>query len=136
MQKMIRAWLIAIVSFSLAGCGASDPLQRQQVSGEVSLKGTPIAEGTIEFSPVGEGTASGAMIEAGKFTIPANKGLPPGEYIVRISASNSDAEQVEMPGESNKIAEELIPPEYNVESDVKFTVSLEGENIFTLDIES
>ncbi|MDB4638064.1 carboxypeptidase-like regulatory domain-containing protein [bacterium] len=133
---MIRAWLIAIVSFSLAGCGASDPLQRQQVSGEVSLKGTPIAEGTIEFSPVGEGTASGAMIEAGKFTIPANKGLPPGEYIVRISASNSDAEQVEMPGESNKIAEELIPPEYNVESDVKFTVSLEGENIFTLDIES
>lgn len=41
-----------------------------------------------------------------------------------------------MPGESNKIAEELIPPEYNVESDVKFTVSVEDENVFTLDIGS
>lgn len=94
MQKTIIVCLIIMVSFCLAGCGAPDPLQRQQVSGEVSLKGTPIAEGTIEFSPVGEGTASGAMIEAGKFTIPANKGLPPGDYIVRISAYESVQSQL------------------------------------------
>jgi len=76
------------------------------------------------------------MIEDGKFTIPAQKGLPPGEYIVRISASNPDAEQVRLPGESNQIAAELIPPEFNVDSDVKFTVTLDGDNVFTLDIGS
>jgi len=121
----------------LSGCGSpADPLQRQEVTGEVSLEGSPIAEGTIEFSPVAEGTGSGAMIEDGKFTIPAQKGLPPGEYIVRISASNPDAEQVRLPGESNQIAAELIPPEFNVDSDVKFTVTLDGDNVFTLDIGS
>lgn len=39
-----------------------------------------------------------------------------------------------MPGESTKIAPELIPPEYNSESEQTFTVSTDGSNEFNLDI--
>ena len=117
------------------GCTDSNPLNRQAVTGEIMLEGAPLTDGSIEFSPVAEGTASGAVIQAGKFAIPAEKGLPPGDYLVRISAYNEDAEPIELPGESNKIAEELIPAKYNTESEITFTVEAGQENVFTLNIE-
>ena len=119
----------------LMGCTDSNPLNRQAVTGEIMLEGAPLTDGSIEFSPVAEGTASGAVIQAGKFAIPAEKGLPPGDYLVRISAYNEDAEPIELPGESNKIAEELIPAKYNTESEITFTVEAGQENVFTLNIE-
>lgn len=123
--------LIPLLSY---GCGNSNPLGRQAVTGTITLDGQPLERGTIEFTPQGPGTASGATIENGQFFIPADKGLPPGDYLVRISAANDDAEPMDMPGESSKVAPELIPPEYNTESQQTFTVSTDGENEFSLDI--
>ncbi|MBD3673002.1 MAG: carboxypeptidase regulatory-like domain-containing protein [Planctomycetaceae bacterium] len=134
-MKKIASVLVFGVCLFFVGCGSSDSLNRQAVTGEIQFEGSPIPEGTIEFSPVGEGTSSGAVIQEGKFSIPEEKGLPPGEYLVRISAYNPDAEPVAMPGESNNVAEEIIPPKYNTESDVKFTVEAGAENVFTLNIE-
>ena len=37
----------------LAGCGPSDPHNRQAVSGKVSIKGQPVKFGTIIFEPQG-----------------------------------------------------------------------------------
>lgn len=126
--------LLTLLVLVSAGCGKSNPLGRQAVTGTISLNGQPLEHGTIEFSPQGEGTASGAVIENGSFSIPADKGLPPGDYLVRISAADEEGEPVDMPGESTKIAPELIPPEYNSESEQTFTVSTDGSNEFNLDI--
>lgn len=69
--------LLTLLVLVSAGCGKSNPLGRQAVTGTISLNGQPLEHGTIEFSPQGEGTASGAVIENGSFSIPADKGLPP-----------------------------------------------------------
>ncbi|MEW4528009.1 hypothetical protein [Maioricimonas sp. JC845] len=126
--------LLTLVILIAAGCGDSNPLGRQAVTGTISLDGQPLKRGTIEFTPQGDGTASGAVIESGSFSIPADKGLPPGDYLVRIFAADEEGEPVDMPGESNKLAPELIPPAYNTESEQTFTVSADGGNEFTLDI--
>ncbi|QDU38610.1 hypothetical protein Mal4_29390 [Maioricimonas rarisocia] len=128
--------ILSLILLLASGCGDSNPLGRQPVSGTITLNGQPLERGTIEFSPKESGTASGASIQDGAYAIPADKGLPPGEYLVRISAADEEAEPMEMPGESSKISPELIPPEYNAESEQTFTVSADGENEFSLDIET
>lgn len=134
-MKKFSALLVLGLCVLLVGCGDSNPLERQPVTGEILLDNVPIANGTIEFSPVGEGTSSGAVLQEGKFEIPATKGLPPGDYLVRISAYNEEAEAVDLPGESNKVAEELIPAKYNTESEITFTVKADSENVFNLNVE-
>ena len=131
----LRRLLIIGVFGALIGCGDDNPLGRQRVVGVIKLNGSLLEKGTIAFTPVDPtSTSSGASIEAGLFEIPAEKGLPPGEYYVRISASDDNAEPVELPGESNKIAAELIPARYNTQTEEKFTVSAEAENNYELDI--
>lgn len=129
---VVVAWFVV----ALAGCGTDDPLNRQPVSGTVSLDGQPLANGTIEFQPLKKGVGSGAVIEKGEFVIPAAKGLPPGEYIVRVSAAADDGEPQEFPGESDNLAVELIPAEFNTESDVRFSVKDEEDNVLELKIPS
>ncbi|MFG0333375.1 MAG: carboxypeptidase-like regulatory domain-containing protein, partial [Maioricimonas sp. JB049] len=128
--------LVSLVVLLVSGCGETNPLDRQPVSGTISLNGQPLETGTIEFAPQGSGTASGASIRNGTYSIPADKGLPPGDYLVRISAADEEGEPMEMPGESAKLAPELIPPEYNTESEQTFTVSADGNNEFSLDIQT
>lgn len=77
---------------------------------------------------------SGAVITDGHYEIPETKGLPPGKYLIRISAADESAPPEAMPGESNKIAKELIPAEYNRESDVTREVVAGEENIFDFEI--
>jgi len=134
----MRYPILTILLFGLvfSGCNKADPLNRQEVSGKVTLNGEPLAHGTIEFSPVEDGIMSGASIESGTFSIPKEKGLSPGAYIVRISAANADEEPVALPGESNKIAPELIPAEYNADSKLSFTVEAGAPNVFEQDIQT
>lgn len=118
-----------------SGCGKTDPLNRQAVSGKITLSGEPLKAGSIEFSPVENGSPSGASIQNGNYAIPKEKGLPPGDYVVRISASDAAEQAIEVPGESNKISKELIPAKYNTKSTLRFHVDDEGQNVFDLDVE-
>ena len=118
-----------------SGCGKTDPLNRQAVSGKITLSGEPLKAGSIEFSPVENGSPSGASIQNGNYAIPKEKGLPPGDYVVRISASDGAEQAVDVPGESNKIAKELIPAKYNTKSAQRFHVDDKGQNVFDLDVE-
>ena len=55
---------------------------------------------------------------------------------MRISAaSETAAPQEEAPGDSTGVvAKELVPPEFNINSDKKVTVSPDGANEFNFDI--
>lgn len=126
---------LALITFAMIGCGASNPLERQKVSGEVLLGGSPVASGSIRFEPAGDkGTMAGATIQNGQYMIPTQQGLPPGEYIVRISAANTDVPPEEAPGESNKLAVELIPKEFNTDSQQRVTVVTGEKNVFDFSI--
>jgi hypothetical protein len=136
------SFLLLFVAFlvSLAGCGADNPLNRQPVSGAITLDGQPMDHGSIEFSPqADDGVSSGAMIVDGEYSIPAEKGLPPGEYRVRIySPEGGQSAPADGPPGPNMgpPAQERVPPNYNRESEIIVEVTAEGPNEFDYEIQS
>lgn len=132
-------WLLCLtlcLCTSWLGCGSDDTLNRQAVSGTVQFEGEPLNHGSISLEPAGEGAtiAGGATIEDGNFAIPAERGLPPGKYQVRVSSADDTGKTVEVPGESNKLAAERIPPEWNSNSQQTLQVEDGAENHFDLKI--
>ncbi len=129
--------VVLIAALGLGGCGKSDPLGRQAVSGTVNFQGKPLDQGSILFTPLDpkQGTPAGATIQGGKFSIPAQKGLAPGKYRVGISSPEGGGAAPEMPGESEPTAKERIPPEWRGEtSKQEITVSKDGKNHFEFDV--
>ena len=90
--------LLTVTLVTFSGCG--DPLNRQAVSGTVTLKGKPLAGATIGFhkKPAADAlvqtprfTADSYANEKGEFkpsTSTAFDGLPEGEYIVTVFLTN------------------------------------------------
>jgi len=119
------------------GCGGGDGLDRQSVSGAVSLDGAPLKEGQIQFFPAAnaaEAIATGGKITDGKFSIPQADGPIPGTYTVQITASGGEQAKPEgndgMPGTGPKHDKELIPAKYNVQSTLKAEVKSGADNTF------
>lgn len=137
----MRYLLCVVLVVSFLGCGPGNPLGRQAVSGTVTLDGKPLAAGTIMFEPRGsEGALAGAPIADGKFTIAGQRGLPPGTYLVRISAPTprGGVAAEGMPGDSasaSRDAPELIPAAWNTNSQHTVTVE-KGANQFDFAIET
>lgn len=125
-----------LLLLGLVGCGGvSDPLNRQAVSGTVTLDGELLNNGSISFDPQDRehGRSGGAVIENGKFRLDRQRGLPPGSYTVRIhSADSSTAPVVDeaMPGDSRQVARERIPAHWNSQSEQTVTVEDGGKNQF------
>ena len=84
--------IIFLVAFTLAGCG-SDEFGRVEVSGEVTLGGNPVKSGRVNFIPEGDtkGPASGGEIVGGTFVISQSRGPLPGEYLVRVQMTPTEA---------------------------------------------
>ncbi len=141
-SKLARWAIVGTVLLALAsiGCSRADRSGRLPISGTVTLKGQPLDRGTIEFSPAGPDTKSmsGATITDGKFAIPAQQGLTPGTYRVRISSSEggATASATEMPGDSKAapVAKDRIPPEFNTETKQEIKVTAGGPNTFEFSI--
>ena len=80
--RLGRLWLgvVLVIVTAVAGCGRN-PLGRLAISGKVTLNGRPLEQGTIAFEPTVRqtGVASGSNIVDGSYSIPTEKGLPPGE---------------------------------------------------------
>jgi hypothetical protein len=79
-------------AITLSGCGPTwvDDLPRQAVSGQVTLDGAPLAEGTIAFRPTTDlPTPAMVTIHGGSYSIPQAQGLVPGSYEVAIVGSES-----------------------------------------------
>jgi hypothetical protein len=112
-------------------------LGRKAISGKVTLGGAPLERGSISFEPQQkDGVSSGAVITDGRYEIEAVKGLPVGDYLVRIHASRGGAEALdEPPGPTAKrSAPELIPAEYNTKSDKIISVTEDGPTEFNFDV--
>ena len=121
------------------GCNRGKTLDRQAVSGHVSLNSQPLDQGSIQFSPVDkEGIAGGVSIADGAYQIPKAKGLPPGKYTVRISAaipgSNAAPKRKSVTGMSPPPLQERIPEQYNSKSQLAAEVESGGANVFDFDL--
>lgn len=132
----------ALLSLSLfVGCGANDPLGRKAVSGNVTLDGSPVAQGSISFDPQGSGetAAGGAPIKDGKYTTTRDKGLSPGTYRVRINIPKPGAAVVEdlsvAPGEDPPLPVEMASPEWNSKSTQSVEVKADANGPVTFDFD-
>jgi hypothetical protein len=131
---------VAMTLVVWAGCGPRS--DRLEVTGVVKLDGEPLDLGSIWLTSTGTGklVASGAAIENGAFKVPQEKGLPPGTYVVSISAPDTKAPMVRhktAPGEPQlpPTAPERIPDEYNTGKHT-IEISADSENHFEFDIKT
>jgi hypothetical protein len=138
--RLAAASLILTGLTVLTGCGPRS--DRLEVTGTVTLDGAPV-DGSIRLTSTGSEKlyASGAVIENGQFTVPQEKGLPPGTYVVEISSPDASAPPVRArtaPGEPAMpaLAPERIPPEYSTEGKHTIDVTADGDNHFTFDIKT
>lgn len=140
-QQSQRFALTGFCLFSLlvfAGCGGQAVDGRYPISGTVTFKGQPLEKGTIEFSTSDRSQLTGATIEKGKYSVPAEQGLKPGKYTVKISSTDDGAAggppPPPGPENTNQVAKELIPEDYNLNSKITADVTDGGANKFDFDI--
>jgi hypothetical protein len=123
-------WLLqgatALFLAAILGCGATDVLNRQAISGTVTLDGQPISKGAILFEPATQesGTAVGATIREGFFAIARHEGPVPGSYLVRVYSS-SGIQAPPAKGQTDRTPRpmvERVPPRYNTETELRVTV--------------
>ena len=104
----------------LAGCSGQKPMGT--VEGTVTFNSQPLEQGLIRFVPVdGNSQTADATITGGKFT--AN--VPVGDVRVEITAPKvvGQTKMYNTPDSPTvDRIEELIPPKYNVSSELKMTI--------------
>ncbi len=136
-RAVTSATAAALLTLTLVGCGASDDLPREKLSGTINLDGKPLANGFITFLPASAeaATQGGGAIQDGAYSIPRDQGLVPGSYKVLITSSEGGSETKiddtnQMPGMAPVPAKEAIPAQYNAESTLTADVKAGGENVF------
>jgi hypothetical protein len=148
-RHRLREWVLlttlVLAALVVSGCGDSGP-KRYEISGNVTLKGSPIEEGIIQFEPMDKGpTMSGASVLKGKYFIPRDKGLAAGKYRVSLYAGDgtsgegmagitATADPKPPKGFRGK-GIERVPPEYNTKSTLVREVTASGPNKVTFDFE-
>lgn len=134
---ILRTYCAILITICVAGCGKSSD-GREAVSGSVTFNGAPLAQGTIEFTSVDGSQQSGGEISQGEYFVPAEQGLLPGKYVVRIY-STEEAASSAPPGPPGPEAatvrnRQLIPPQYNTQSTLTAEVTADGDNRFDFQI--
>ena len=123
----------------LTGCGPA--LEgRQGISGNVTLDGVPLDDGSISFETISSQSKkmqTGGTIKNGKYAFTGLNGLVPGEYSVQISSSEEVSRTEGADPMDVKVEyRERIPAEYGSASTQKVTVTDSGKQVFNFDIQS
>ncbi len=115
---------LAVLVLGTAGCGEDNGLIT--ISGQVTLDGQPVKEGSVSLMPVsGQGVAGGGEIVNGRYTAQTS----PGEMAVQIYAhetvtkDNPTQEEIERGLDTDRI--QLLPAVYNRASKLRITVTEE-----------
>jgi len=133
---MVRCWLLISGCLALSALGCGNSSGRYPVSGDVTLKGQPLASGAIVFEGA-DGSRGGTTITDGKYSLPAAQGLLPGAYTVRVSAVQSP-EVTGPPGPEavaiERANKDVVPDEFNARSTLKLEVGPDKSDDFDITI--
>ena len=124
---------LGLVALGPAGCGGGPP--RAHVHGTVTLDGTPIPNGSIEFFPLGpSGQSAGTAIKDGKYEIDASVG----EMKVTINGSEIVGQQKAYDTPDSPVIDIVrnpVPANYNTSSELKRTL-VAGPNEINFELKS
>jgi hypothetical protein len=118
--------LLAILLFT-AGCGDAGP-SPVKITGKVLLDGQPMSDGDIYFQSNDGRPPTQTKVEAGDYSLQAL----PGEYRVMVHQYR-DSGKKNVYGKPQM--ESTIPPRYNVDSELKATVTKDGPNEFKFEVQ-
>lgn len=112
--KVRRVTGLLLIAVSLVGCSGSDQMK---VSGQVTLDGNPVENGTISFLPAdGIGPSAADLITDGRYTVEAS----PGPKRVEIHGYKTLGQKRYDPTDPKSpmvdIKEPIVPEKYNVKS--------------------
>ena len=114
------ALVIVVVALSM---GCQGQVTQVAVHGMVTFDNAPVEDGQVAFEPTAAGKMRYGIISGGKYSIPYESGLVPGEYRVRITAARPTNQKAETDSfvtaeDSLVINEQFIPTKYNVASEL------------------
>ena len=116
-------WLVATGIIAVVGC--SNGPKTCLVTGAVSWKGEPVAEGQVVFEDASGATLPDAgPIVAGRYEVRVKEG----RKTVRIYASREKSVPLGVMNQRER--EVIVPPAYNAESTLSADVSLRGDNVY------
>lgn len=130
-----------------AAVGCSQPLDdrpRQPVAGTVNMDGQALPDGWIQFSPMAEGsektTSAIAEIKDGKFSIPREEGLVPGQYKISVSRAEMKAPtgkaKKKLLERSKILGAEQIPAKYNKQTTLQQEIKPGGDLDVKVELQS
>lgn len=126
-KRSPRLTSLLLCLVALTGCGGDG---RLGLSGSVTVDGQPLDSGVISFTPAAgtEANSAGTGIEGGRYRIPAEKGLIPGAYRVRIQAYEPTGRMVEDPQFGT--APETVMLRFTETESLRAVVASDGPNRF------
>jgi hypothetical protein len=140
---MHTRFLLLLLLMILPACGPGNPLGRRAIDGRITLDGSPLESGHIQFIPQASGgVSSGAIIAQGGYELETLKGLPPGKYHVQIFSPQpmpDTAQHNGSPGAATGALRpgiELIPAKYNTTTTLAADVARSGSTTFDFDLKS
>lgn len=123
-----------VLTWTLSGSGTVCA-----VEGRAKFMGSPIEKGEVIFTPQsgGAGQRRSALIVAGVYRLPAERGLRRDqEHTVEIRALRPTGRMYRSQGLDIEELEQFLPPKFNTESDVKIRPTSSRNRIdFDLDSE-
>jgi hypothetical protein len=135
LRKVVGLLVLAASALALSGCDRGPT--RIPVRGVVTYKGSKLADGWITFVPADadKGTQEAARITDGKYELPIANGLMPGSYRVAITATEpSPAPTPGAPPGAPKRGKEVLPDEYNRDSNLAIEVPATGQRDFDFEL--
>jgi hypothetical protein len=129
---------LCVIVLGITGC-ADSASRRYAVSGVVKWQGKPLDQGAITFLPEDSsvGSGGGAMIENGKYSIPAKQGLLPGRYKVTISSADprNKAPDPDSPPGYLPVPKDRLAAKYNTQTTLTADVKPQGPNTFNFEVD-
>jgi hypothetical protein len=136
-----------LIAFFAIGCGSGDALNRQAISGFVSVDGNPLKHGLIRFEPQGTTTGPGVMAEIleGQFCFFKDNGPIPGSHRVEVEATEFHGFAIDneaaytaavMQTGRSPLGRNPIPATYNSNSTLTVFVQDSTDQTFPFDLRS
>lgn len=123
--------ILFATSLWITGCSSGPPEPpRFPVSGTVTMNGTPLPEGKINFITPAQGVIETLEVKDGKFEGKAQAGER------RVEINSYKVEVVNKDGMQSEAQIELVPQEYNKDSKLVAQVTEEGPNNLSFDVKS
>jgi len=125
MNRRLCIALGVLLSVCVSGCG-EDAGGRHPVSGSVTMGGSSLKSGTIDFIAIDGSHQTGTLITDGQYSLGGSKGLLPGKYKVSVSSvsESGSVSTTEPPGpEAEAIKEankETIPAKFNIQTELTY----------------